>query len=255
MNKTIMYVFVIVLMSTMISAFENNDFTIISGHVYESDGHTPAPAVPVVISCIGTRPMSDITNSYGFYSVEYKLGCGVGNTVTVQIDGAEETGKVTKSKFGWNIAYINIAKPKTDNTINNYYTSNSYGGGGIDTEDLGEYMTGDKNFFFDHDEPFINYVENVSKFNNMYELLNDRMDRLEAMIRLNTDDEEIISFGAAMIKSKRIQQMVIYKDYQCMNGLCIKVKPIVEYNDSEFVNAMINITTQMINATQAEVRQ
>ena len=115
------------------------------------------------------------------------------------------------------------AKPQVVQCMSSQNSYVGTGGSGMSTEELGEYLTGDKLFFFEHDETFMSYFEKTTILNNQIEMMNNRMDRLEAMIRLNTQDPESINFGAAMIKSIRTGQTVKYKDLECTNGVCIKL--------------------------------
>mgnify|MGYP001564989680 FL=1 len=85
--------------------------TIVNGHVYESDGRTPAPGKTVEAVCNGLH-RTTATNNNGFYAVEFLAGCDFGSIVEVKSGGAIGYGKVANEIFSKNIVYINLILPK-----------------------------------------------------------------------------------------------------------------------------------------------
>ncbi|MEM4260348.1 MAG: hypothetical protein QXG00_03870 [Candidatus Woesearchaeota archaeon] len=95
--------------------------TIVSGHVYESDGSTPVPNVEVSAICNtgdGTiGPLTDITNQYGFYVIEFGINdipeCPVGSEVTVSAGENSASGIVGPNRYlQKNLIYINFSIPE-----------------------------------------------------------------------------------------------------------------------------------------------
>lgn len=85
--------------------------TIVNGHVYESDGITPAPGKTVEAICNNLH-RTTATNSNGFYAVEFLSGCDLGSIVEARSNGAVGYGKVANEIFSKNIVYINLILPK-----------------------------------------------------------------------------------------------------------------------------------------------
>ena len=86
--------------------------TIVNGHVYASDGHTPVSGANVKITC-DSAVKETTTNSEGYYVVEYFDVCNEGSTVTIESNGFTAEGKVKSSRvITKNIAYINLSVPE-----------------------------------------------------------------------------------------------------------------------------------------------
>lgn len=95
--------------------------TIVSGHVYDSDGSTPVSDVEVSAVCDtgdGTiGPLTDNTNQYGFYVIEFGVDdvpeCPVGSEVTVSAGDNSATGIVGPNRYlQKNLIYINFSIPE-----------------------------------------------------------------------------------------------------------------------------------------------
>lgn len=98
--------------------------------------------------------------------------------------------------------------------------SQDYNGVGMDDEDLGRYMTGDKNFFVFNRVPFIDYLLNIvnTMIQNEAEKIHQRIDMIEAQL----NNEENILKEACMIKARRLNKEVECDDYNCTAVYCSK---------------------------------
>jgi hypothetical protein len=85
--------------------------TIVNGHVYQSDGITPASSIKVKVNC-NNLDLFDITNNKGYYFVEFFSDCDKGSIVTVTAANVTGLGSVSNEIFGKNIVYINLRLPE-----------------------------------------------------------------------------------------------------------------------------------------------
>ena len=87
--------------------------TIVNGHVYASDGHTPVSGASVKVTCNSAEPIMTTTNTQGFYVVEFFGDCNAGDNVKVESGSYMAEGKVTASRvLTKNVAYINLSVPE-----------------------------------------------------------------------------------------------------------------------------------------------
>ncbi|MFH1134297.1 MAG: hypothetical protein V1735_07475 [Nanoarchaeota archaeon] len=88
--------------------------TVVNGHVYAADGHTPVPNVDVAVTCpedtINT--LHDLTNAAGYYVVEFMEGCNVGDTVEVCVGDICDSAEVSENIVIKNLVYINLSVPE-----------------------------------------------------------------------------------------------------------------------------------------------
>ena len=86
--------------------------TAVNGHIYAPDGITPLTGVNVDVTCASLGPVTDATNSAGYYVVEFSEGCNIGDTVTVSAGGVTVTDQVANAVIWQNIVYANLTVPE-----------------------------------------------------------------------------------------------------------------------------------------------
>ncbi len=87
--------------------------TIVNGHVYQQGTSTGVPDVLVTVTCDSLVPATDMTNSAGYYVVEFLEDCDLGDSVTVCAgDGNCEDGTIIGIPDWKNISYVNLEIPE-----------------------------------------------------------------------------------------------------------------------------------------------
>jgi hypothetical protein len=109
----ILAIFALLLVGFVFAGAETVKPTIVNGHVYASDGHTPVSGASVKVTCNSAEPIMTTTNPEGYYVVEFFGDCNVGDNVTVESGSYKAEGTVNGSRLiTKNIAYINLSVPE-----------------------------------------------------------------------------------------------------------------------------------------------